>query len=51
MTVLNAGPITTTNLYDYTSVLALSGWGAVTNLTLSYTPRRRRPRQATLPER
>ena len=51
VSVLNAGPITATNLYDYTSVLALTGSGAVTNLTLSYSARRRRPLQATLPER
>ncbi len=50
-TVLNAGPITATNLYDYTSVLALSGSGAVTNLTLSYSARRRQLRQATSPGR
>ena len=37
VTVLNAGPITATNLYDYTSVLALTGSSAVTNLTLSYS--------------
>ncbi len=37
MTVLNAGPITATNLYDYSSAVALTGSGAVTNLTLSYS--------------
>ena len=51
VTVLNAGPITATNLYDYTSVLALTGSHAVTNLTLSYSTRRRRPRQAMSPGR